>query len=83
MAIFKTKGVCSEKIDFEIENNTLKSVKFTAGCHGNLQALSALLEGMPVDEVITRLKGIKCKDRPTSCADQLVQALEEKATLKA
>lgn len=76
MSTYYTQGVCSEKIDFIVENNIVKKVKFTGGCNGNLQAIAALVEGMPVNNVIARLKGIHCSLRPTSCADQLVKALE-------
>lgn len=73
---FIPKGVCSRQIVFETENNILTNVKFSGGCPGNLQAVAALVEGMPIDEVINRLKGISCGDKSTSCADQLAQALE-------
>ncbi len=77
MPTYKTHGVCSEKIDFEIENGRVKKIKFTNGCPGNLTAIGKLVEGMPVPEVIQRLKGIKCGYKNTSCADQLATALEE------
>ncbi len=72
---YKTKGVCSRLIEIEIENNIVKSVVFEGGCNGNTKGISALVEGMPVDEVIDRLKGIKCGFRQTSCPDQLATAL--------
>ncbi|MGN0160163.1 MAG: TIGR03905 family TSCPD domain-containing protein [Lachnospiraceae bacterium] len=72
---YKPSGVCSQAIDFEIENNIIQSVKFTGGCSGNTQGVSRLLEGMDVDEAIRRLSGIKCGMRPTSCPDQLSKAL--------
>ncbi len=74
---YSTRGVCSKKISFEVENNIVKSVAFDSGCPGNLQAISKLVEGMPVAEVIKRLKGITCSNKPTSCPDQLALALEE------
>lgn len=77
MNSYKTKGVCSQKITFDIEGNILKNVKFYAGCNGNLQGISKLVEGMDVNEVIKKLKGIRCKDKQTSCPDQLAAALEE------
>ncbi|XWX61260.1 TIGR03905 family TSCPD domain-containing protein [Desulfitobacterium sp. AusDCA] len=77
MKTFITKGVCSSRITFETENNILTHVKFTGGCPGNLKAIAALVEGMPVDEVIKRLKGISCGGKPTSCADQLAKALQQ------
>ena len=73
---YKTKGVCSNTIQFEIENNILTNVTYQGGCHGNLQGISALVEGMDVDEVIRRVKGIHCGFKDTSCPDQLAKALE-------
>lgn len=77
MNIYKTKGVCSKKITFDIEGNVLRNVKFYAGCSGNLQGISKLVDGMNVYEVIKKLKGIRCNDKPTSCPDQLARAIEE------
>ncbi|HBN82311.1 MAG TPA: TIGR03905 family TSCPD domain-containing protein [Clostridiales bacterium] len=76
MYSYKPKGVCSSKIDFDIDDGIVKGVKFSNGCKGNLEALGKLVEGMPVDEVCKRLKGISCQNG-TSCADQLVKALEK------
>lgn len=75
--IYKPKGVCSSEIDFEIENNTIKSVKFTGGCAGNAIGISKLVTGMSVQEVISRLEGVKCGYKATSCPDQLAKALKE------
>ena len=72
-----TKGVCSRAIDFEIENNVIKSVNFTGGCNGNTQGVARLVEGMVVDVAISKLKGIDCNGRGTSCPDQLSKALEQ------
>ena len=77
MAVYKTKGVCSRSIEFEIENDTVKSVKFNGGCNGNTQGIASLVKGMKVDEVIARLKGTDWNGRGTSCPDQLARALEE------
>ena len=77
MAVYKTKGVCSRSIEFEIENDTVKSVKLNGGCNGNTQGIASLVKGMKVDDVITRLKGTDCNGRGTSCPDQLARALEE------
>ncbi len=74
---YTTKGVCSREIDFEIVDGKLHNVKYLGGCNGNLQGISALVEGMSVDEAIARLKGIKCGFKATSCPDQLAQALEQ------
>ena len=73
---YKTKGVCSNAMQFEVEDNIVRNLNVIGGCHGNLQGLSALVEGMDVDEVIRRLKGIKCGYKDTSCPDQLTKALE-------
>lgn len=73
----QNKGVCSRSIEFEIENDTVKSVKFNGGCNGNTQGIASLVKGMKVDDVITRLKGTDCNGRGTSCPDQLARALEE------
>ena len=77
MAVYKTKGVCSRSIEFEIENDTVKSVKFNGGCNGNTQGIASLVKGMKVDDVITRLKGTDCNGRGTSCPDQLARALKK------
>ena len=74
---FKTKGTCSTKINFEIEDNILKSVEFTGGCNDNLKGISALVEGMDVNEVIKRLEGTTCGFKSTSCPDQLAKALKD------
>lgn len=72
---YTTQGTCSKLIEAEVENGVLREVRFTGGCHGNLQGISALVKGMPVDEVINRLEGIRCGSRSTSCPDQLCKAL--------
>jgi len=73
---YKTRGVCSQEINFEVEDNKLVKVQFVGGCSGNTQGVSRLVEGMDVDEAIKRLEGIQCGFRPTSCPDQLAQALK-------
>lgn len=73
---FKTTGVCARSIDFEIENNIVKDVVFNGGCTGNTQGVARLVKGRTVDEVISLLKGIQCRNG-TSCPDQLAKALEE------
>ena len=72
---YKTKGVCSQMISFEIENNKVSKVQFFGGCNGNLKGIAALVEGMDIEEVITRVEGIRCGMKSTSCPDQLAQAL--------
>ena len=74
--IYKTKGTCSTMIDVELKDGVIDSVKFTGGCNGNLQGISALVKGMKVEDAIERLKGIRCGFKTTSCPDQLAQALE-------
>ncbi len=74
---YKTKGTCSQQILFEIEDNKLTNVQYIGGCNGNLKGISALVEGMDVDEVIARLEGTKCGMKDTSCPDQLARALKE------
>lgn len=77
---YRTSGTCSSQIDLEVEDGILKEVHFIGGCNGNLKGISALVKGMKVEEVISRLEGIRCGYKPTSCPDQLWQALK---TLKA
>ena len=76
MQTYMTKGTCSRQILFDVTDDmTVKNVKFIGGCSGNLQAVARLVDGKPVDEVISTLKGIKCRSN-TSCGDQLAIALE-------
>jgi uncharacterized protein (TIGR03905 family) len=72
-----TSGVCSRSIDITVEDNIVTEVKFNGGCSGNTQGVAALAVGMTVDEVISRLKGIRCGFKYTSCPDQLALAIEE------
>lgn len=74
---YTTKGVCSSEIIIEIEGNILKKVNIIGGCAGNTKGICALVEGMHIDDVIKKLKGIPCGYRGTSCPDQLAIALEE------
>ena len=74
---YKTKGVCSREINFEVEDNKVKNVQFVGGCSGNTQGVARLIEGMDVDEAIARLDGIQCGFKGTSCPDQLAQALKQ------
>ena len=76
MESYKTTGVCSRTIDFEVEDGILKNVKFNGGCAGNTQGVSKLAVNRPIDEVISLLEGIKCRNN-TSCPDQLAQALKQ------
>lgn len=75
---YKTKGgVCSKSIKFEIDNGIIASVNFVGGCQGNTQGLQNLVAGMKAEEVIQKLKNIKCGFKKSSCPDQLASALEE------
>ena len=74
---YKTKGTCSSRILFDIEDGKLKNVEYIGGCNGNLQGISKLVEGMDIDTVIERLDGIHCGMKETSCPDQLANALKK------
>ena len=68
-------GTCSRQIDIELDNDIIRSVRFTGGCDGNTQGVAALVRGMKVEEALARLEGIDCRGRGTSCPDQLARAL--------
>ncbi len=72
---YQTRGTCSRGITFEIEDGVVKNVRFDGGCHGNTQGVAKLVEGMTPDEVVQKLSGIRCGFKPTSCPDQLAQAV--------
>ena len=74
---YKTQGVCSQKIDFDIEDGKVRNVRFYGGCNGNTQGVARLVEGMDVNEAIARMEGIQCGFKGTSCPDQLAIALEK------
>ena len=77
---YKTKGVCSSEIAFELEDDgTVRDIKFTGGCNGNLKAIGRLVEGWKYSDIIARTEGNTCGFRPTSCADQLSKALKAAA----
>ena len=76
MENFTPKGVCSNKIEFEVKDGKVTNVRFYGGCNGNLQGISRLVEGLDIDVVIDKLKGVKCGIKQTSCPDQLAKALE-------
>ena len=73
---YKTSGTCAREIAFEVENGKLKNVQYFGGCNGNLKGIGALVEDMEIDEVISRLEGIRCGLKTTSCPDQLAKALQ-------
>ena len=70
------KGVCSRQIQFKLDGDVVRDVKYTGGCNGNLQGISKLVEGMKIDAVIEKLEGIDCNGKGTSCPDQLAKALK-------
>ena len=74
---YTPRGTCSRKIDFTLENGIVKEVRFTGGCSGNTQGVAALCIGRPAEEVVGVIKGIRCGMKPTSCPDQLANALEQ------
>lgn len=71
----KLQGVCAGKVRFSVENDIVKGVRFIGGCSGNTQGVAALAEGMHIDELISRLQGIRCGMKSTSCPDQFAKAL--------
>ena len=74
---YRTKGVCARNITFDIVDGKVVNVQFDGGCNGNTQGISRLIEGMPVEEAIRRMEGIRCGFKSTSCPDQLAQALKQ------
>lgn len=74
---YRPKGVCSQLMSIDVEDGIIEKVEVRGGCSGNLQGISALLVGMPVEEAIARLEGIRCGFKPTSCPDQIAQALRK------
>ena len=74
---YKTKGVCSTEINFDMNDGIVTNVSYQGGCNGNLKAVGKLVDGMRAEDIIAKLKGNTCGFRQTSCADQLAQALEE------
>ena len=75
--VYPTKGVCSQAIAIELEGDIVKGVQFIGGCSGNTQGISMLVRGMKVEDVISRLEGISCGGKGTSCPDQLARALRQ------
>ena len=74
---YVTRETCSTAINLEVENGIIQSVEFVGGCHGNTQGVAALVKGMEVEDAISRLEGIDCRGRGTSCTDQLAKALRQ------
>jgi len=81
MIEYKTKGTCSSKIHFELKDGKVHDISFEDGCNGNLKALSILAEGMDAKELVSKLKGLQCGKRKTSCSDQLACAVENQIAL--
>ncbi len=77
MATYKTHGTCSQEISYEVVDGKVHNVSFVGGCNGNLQGIGRLVEGMDVNDAISRLEGIQCGFKSTSCPDQLAQALKQ------
>ena len=77
---YTTRGTCSRLIKFDVDGDKVKDVQFVMGCHGNTQGVAKLVEGMKAEEAISRLEGILCGSRPTSCPDQLAKALKQALT---
>ena len=74
---YRPRGVCSQGITFELEDGRVKNVRFVGGCSGNTQGVSRLVEGLPAEEAVRRLSGIRCGMKATSCPDQLARAIRE------
>lgn len=74
---YTTHGTCSRQIVIDVEDGIVTNVSFVGGCSGNTQGVASLVRGMKVEDVIARLKGIRCGGKPTSCPDQLAQALQQ------
>lgn len=72
---YETKNTCAREISFDMEDGIVKNIKFNGGCDGNLKAIPLLVDGWKAEEVISKLRGVTCGRRPTSCADQLATAL--------
>lgn len=74
---YKPQGVCSTEIIVDAENNIIKDIRVINGCNGNLKGIASLVKGMNINDVISKLKGIKCGMKNTSCPDQIAVALEK------
>ena len=74
---YTPKGVCSRKMEFDLEDGVIRSVRVEGGCNGNLKGICSLVEGMRAEDAIARMRGIRCGGKPTSCPDQMAKGLEE------
>lgn len=77
MFVYYPKGVCSQMYEIELDGDTIKSIAITGGCHGNLQGIASLVKGMKAEDAISKLEGIRCGFKPTSCPDQIAKALRK------
>lgn len=77
---YQPRGVCAREIEIDMDQDVIRGVRFFGGCSGNLQGISRLVEGMDIKEAISRMEGIRCGFKPTSCPDQLARALEKART---
>ena len=75
---FKPQGVCSTKIEFDLDGNVVRNISFTRGCNGNLKALSRAVDGKTVEEIESLFRGLTCGEKSTSCSDRLARAVREK-----
>lgn len=73
---FRTRGTCSQKVIFDLEGDIVSNVEVIGGCNGNLKGISSLIDGMTVQEIHDKLAGIRCQSKPTSCPDQIAQAVK-------
>lgn len=73
---YRPRGVCSNRMVVDVENGVIRSLQVQGGCNGNLQGISRLIDGMDVNEAISRIEGIRCGFKSTSCPDQLARALK-------
>ncbi len=79
---YSFSGTCSQNVAFDIdENHVVTNIRFRGGCNGNLKGLSALCEGMTAEEIISRLEGLKCGFRSTSCPDQFAKSLKKELSI--
>ena len=74
---YRPRGVCSRNMEIDVEGDVIQSVRVEGGCSGTLQGICSLLKGMTVEEAVARMEGIRCGGKPTSCPDQLAQALKQ------
>lgn len=73
---YNPRGVCSKKMEIDVEGGVIQAVRVMGGCNGNLKGIASLMKGMGVEDAIARMEGIRCGMKPTSCPDQLAQALK-------